>query len=192
MGTSIPALPRQKSSGQCRDLQGTWSRRSTKPGRPPASSGQNDKGSLNHTFIYIRNTKNRTNSTAEMGLGGHEPGREPPRPVRTSSSTMLYERPYSHTHMHTHKHYTLYALTLHSTCTYAAVLTLHVPRLHIMRSCIRMLMMHSHIHLPIHTHIFIHTHITTLADTSAIPITLAPTFVSVSDGETARGRRIRE
>ena len=85
MGTSIPALPRQKSSGKCRDLQGTWSRRSTKPGRQtPASSGQNDKGSLNHTFIYIRNTKNRTNSTAEMGLGGHEPGREPPRPVRTS------------------------------------------------------------------------------------------------------------
>ena len=106
-----------------------------------------------------------------MGLGGHEPGREPPRPVRTSSSTMLYERPYSHTHTCTHTNITR---CMHLLCT-ARVHTLQfftpqVSRLHSMRSCIRMLMMHSHIHLPTHTHIFIHTHITTLADTSAISL----------------------
>jgi hypothetical protein len=200
MGTSIPALPRQKSSGKCRDLQGTWSRRSTKPGRPPASSGQNDKGSLNHTFIYIRNTKNRTNSTAEMGLGGHEPGREPPRPVRTSSSTMLSERPYSHTHthMHTHTSITLYALTLHSTCTYTAVL--HATSIQITHHAFlyqnaydaltyTLTYPHSHLHSHSHHNARRHkrnltrNHFTTLASQTAraISITLTPTFVSVSD-----------
>jgi hypothetical protein len=61
-------------------------------------------------------------ATWKKSLQNHEQKALTLRPVRTSSSTMLSERPYSHTHMHTHKHYTLYALTLHSTCTCASVL----------------------------------------------------------------------
>ncbi len=76
-----------------------------------------------------------------------------------------------HTHTCTH---TSITRCVHLLCTARVhtlqFSTLQVSRLHSMRSCIRMLMMHSHIHLPTHTHIFIHTHITTLADTSAISL----------------------
>ena len=133
-----------------------------------------------------------------MGLGGHEPGREPPRPVRTSSSTMLYERPYSHTHMHTHKHYTLYALTLHSTCTHATVL--HTTSIQIAHHAFLYQnaydaltytltyphsQLHSHSHHNAHRHKrnLTRNHFTTLASQTAraISITLTPTFVSESD-----------
>ena len=120
---------------------------------------------------------------------------------------MLYERPYSHTHMHTHKHYTLYALTLHSTCTYAAVL--HATSIQITHHAFlyqnaydaltyTLTYPHSHLHSHSHHNARRHkrnltrNHFTTLANqpetASAISITLTPTFVSESDGETARGR----
>jgi hypothetical protein len=107
--------------------------------------------------------------------------------------------------MHTHKHYTLYALTLHSTCTYATVL--HATSIQIAHhtflyqkayEALTYTLTYPHSHLHSHSHHnarkhkrnITRNHFTTLANqtASAISITLAPTFVSESDGETARGR----
>ena len=136
-----------------------------KPGRvvrsrgPDAAlpTGQNDKGSLkSYLYKYTKYSKNRTNSTVEMVL---------PDPCERPHRQCFMSAPI-HTHTCTH---TSITRCMHLLCTARVhtlqFFTLQVSRLHSMRSCIRMLMMHSHIHLPTHTHIFIHTHITTLADT---------------------------
>ena len=126
--------------------------------------------------------------------------------MRTSSSTMLYERPYSHTHMHTHKHYTLYALTLHtevhSTCTCASVL--HATCTQIAHhaflyqnayDALTSTLTYPHSHLHSHSHHNARRHKRNLTrkfesqplnntrkpTARAISITLAPTFVSVRD-----------
>ena len=123
----------------------------------------NNPETINILWIYIY-SKNRTNSTAEMGLSlGHEP----PRPVRTTSSTMLTERPYSHTYSCTHTSITLCAPTLHSTCTYAAVL--HALSIQIAHQASLYQNTHdTHTHTHTLTHIHIHTQVKTLADTNAI------------------------
>ena len=151
MGTSIPALPRQKSSGKCRDLQGTSSRRSTKPGRPPASSGQTDKGSLNiYIYLYIRNPRIEQIELRKWVWGATSLGANLPDPCERPHRQCFLSAPI-HTHTHTCTH-TRASHCMHLLCT-ARVHTLQfftpqVSRLHIMRSCIRMLMIHTHTYIP--------------------------------------------
>ena len=58
-----------------------------------------------------------------MGLGGTSAGALTSQTrANVLIDNALWAPLFTHTHMHTHKHYTLYALTLHSKCTYAAVL----------------------------------------------------------------------
>ena len=108
---------------------------------------------------------------------------------------------FTHTHMHTRKHYTLYALTLHSKCTYAAVL--HAASIQIahhaflyQNTCDALTHTLTYPHLHLHSPSFTLTsqrsqtqaqshsqplHNTRKPTARAISITLAPTFVSVSD-----------
>ena len=106
-------------------------------------------------------------ATWKKSLQNHEQKALTSRPVRTSSSTMLYERPYlhTHTHMHTHTSITLYAPTLHSTCTYAAVL--HAVSIQIAHHAflyqnaydsLTHTLTHPHSHLHSHSHHNAHRH----------------------------------
>ena len=105
---------------------------------------------------------------------------------------------HTHTHTCTHTSITLYALTLHSTCTYAAVL--HATSIQIAQhaflyqnayDALTYTLTYPHSHLHSHSHHnarrrkrnLTRNHFTTLASQTAraISITLTPTFVSESD-----------
>ncbi len=127
--------------------------------------------SLNiYIYLYLRNPRIEQIEQRKWVWGAKCWGSNLPDPCERPHRQCFMSAPI-HTHTCTH---TSITRCMHLLCAARVqtlqFFTLRVSRLHIMRSCTRMLMMHSHIHLPTHTHIFIHTHITTLADTSAISL----------------------
>jgi hypothetical protein len=137
----------------------------------PSQPARTTKDLWNHIYINIRNT----------------PGIEQIQQWKWFSRTRanvlidnaLWAPLFTHTHGHTQASHCMHAICTAHVPT-LQFFTLQVPRFLNMLSCIWMVMMHSHNR---HKRNLTRNHFTTLASqtASAIPITLAPTFVSVSD-----------